>query len=109
MTCGKNATRPASGPSSIGVGRGAGEGARQGKRLAGVPFVGPGRLVEMKGELAVGFRGVGEAGLGSAFRAGKDILIALGGPFRQRHPRHPLHRLKPRITYQVSPNPLQRI
>ena len=47
----------------------------------------------MQGELAVGFGGVGQAGLGPALRTGKDILMTLlmtlGGPFRQRHPRHP--------------------
>lgn len=72
--------------------RGAGKRAWQRGGFAGVPLVGTGRLVEMEGELTVGFGGVGEARLGPAFRTGKDILVALGGPFRQRHPRHPFAR-----------------
>ncbi|WP_174450490.1 hypothetical protein [Azospirillum baldaniorum] len=74
--------RNAAGKRTVIDGYGAWERTRQGRRLAGVPLVGAGGLVEMQGELTVGFGGVGKAGLGPALRTGKDILIALGGPFR---------------------------
>ncbi|PWC53541.1 hypothetical protein TSH7_32135 [Azospirillum sp. TSH7] len=62
--------------------------ARRGR--AGAAFGLLGRGVEMQGQLAVGFRRIGQAGDRPAFGAGKHILLTLIGAFDMRHDRYPV-------------------